>query len=48
MDQLGWYTEEKWCIDLFVGEEKPERETHCDECQAIRDYGIDACCGCAG
>ena len=47
-DELGWYIAAKWCIDLFVGEEEPERETQCDSCQTVKDFGIDACCGCAG
>ena len=46
-----WYYDEyfrKWFIDLHHEEKIPDKVSSCDNCQAIKDFGIDACCGCAG
>jgi len=43
-----WYYDEyakKWYIDHEGG---LGRERSCGQCEAVKQIGIDACCGCAG
>ena len=46
-----WYYDEyfnKWYIDLYKDEDRPERVDSCASCACKDTYGIDACSGCAG
>jgi hypothetical protein len=32
----------------IVFENTVERKSYCDKCEAVKELGADACCGCAG
>ena len=38
----------RWVIDYAEENSRPEREKSCDGCEARKQLGLDACCGCAG
>jgi hypothetical protein len=48
---LDWATGELYvekAIEVVYNEGAPERVAQCSTCTAPEEFGIDACCGCAG